>query len=301
MTGPCVIERALRPMARERTMVAAFLNIEMPAPHPPERYVELFQAAFEIKKSIKTYGDTCHILTSVNKETNDDILFGAIGKFTEIDEAMPWFDLNNLSEASDSQRKEIVIPEQLRPNFQSAFFGFIIRKHVFVFEKSGTNTAFSVPQVRKFLETLFSDELISQNFGTINVSIVQQRQGIDEIFSLPHLRKLRIEIARPNPPDDFGDYEKEIEERLREQNVSKQNIDLEANAGQSIKPSEETKKLAHLALSHGRVIGQGKNKDNASVTVTSEDHPKISLHRYDPDARSEISAFRTIVEEERDN
>ena len=47
---------------------------------------------------------------------------GTMGRFTEIDRDLPWFDLESLDQASEDSVRRISIPVNLRPNYKTFFF-----------------------------------------------------------------------------------------------------------------------------------------------------------------------------------
>jgi hypothetical protein len=189
-------------VARLRRFVAAGINVSLPEPHSPERYVELIQAIFNRRMPVRVRGDQHVMISSLaNASISAGYLEGTLARFTEIDADLPWFNLERLDQAEDTDRLSISIPESLRPNYKPFLFYFDIKSHTFVFEQSSGSQSLSVWGVQKFLSESVNADEIAMTFGSVSISLIQSEEALDVIFGLRNIRKLRILYRLPNPDD----------------------------------------------------------------------------------------------------
>ena len=130
-----------------------------------------------------------------------------------------------------------------------------------MFEQYGHQLSVSPHQVLKAMSVLLMDETVVSNFGRVETSLIQSEEGLDEILALRQLRRLRITYALPNP-DDLGSFEAAMQQRLRDQHIQRQTLELEADTTNHIIPDEQTNLLAQSALSNGAVEGTGYDASN---------------------------------------
>ena len=244
-------------MARKRKLTVSVATIHM-HPHSENEYEALLTSTYRMRLPIKVYGDQYIIMSSLRREGQGASrkLRGELSKFTRIDLDGPWFDMSTLGEADEDDIEQISIPENLHPNLHSFSFAFFPRHHFFVFESYGGGRALSQRMLQKYLETAFMQGPIVRRFPSVGVDIVADHRQLDAIFNLSLLEELRIHISRPNPDHWDDDLDKDIEERLTEQNAQSFDLSYEAIKGMSLKPSEKTKSIATVALKNGEVIGK---------------------------------------------
>ncbi len=115
---------------------------------------------------------------------------------------------------------------------------------------------------------------LAEKFDEINAFVVADEEAVDLILDLNKLRKLFIQLHRPNPDDD--DFEAEVLAELNKQNVGvKEETFIKAPGVKAIIPNKMTRMLAHLAARVGFVEGWGKDpSNNQPITVNTETHPK---------------------------
>lgn len=274
-------------MARNRTMSISILNIEMEKPHSPERYIDLFGDVFSLRYPVKIYGDQSFIITSI--DAKNDHIFGVIGKFTKIDEKADWLDTNSMDAADETSKKKIQIPENLQPNYSPFYFYFNSKTHKMYFEK-----VVSPNSVKKFLLSVFSIESVSDKYGQVNVSVIQEEEALREIFSLKLIKTLDIKIFRPNP-DDNGSLDEMMMEQMEEAGASQVRFGLTGSPKTGVKPTPQIRQLGQAALSHGEIEAKGYDQNDNLVMLSSVNHPVIKKYRYDPEISSERDAFRAAV------
>ncbi len=93
-----------------RKNVFGILNITT-QPHSPEKYINLFYAAFQNGKNgvdEKYYGEKRGIIGKLITLNNiPNALIGALYIFTTIDKNKPWLNREKLNEAEDFEKNEI--------------------------------------------------------------------------------------------------------------------------------------------------------------------------------------------------
>jgi hypothetical protein len=280
-------------VARRRKFVAAGINISLQQPHTPDRYIALLEAIFDLKHPIRVRGDQHIMISSVfEPDQNSNFIEGSLARFTEIDPAQPWFDLEQLDRADDSDRREIRIPDRLRPNYQGFYFYFDLSSHTFAFQQSSGAQSLSIRSVQRFLIESTRQESIVEKFGTVSVSIIQADDALDQILGLRKIKRLRIVYNLPNP-DDHASLEAHMAAKFQAVRATKFDIVLEGDSRTGINPSDpEVRQLASSALRNGFVEAKGYNAANQLITASSEEHPKTSTESFDPEAESERNVLR---------
>jgi hypothetical protein len=131
-------------------------------------------------------------------------------------------------------------------------------------------------------------------FEEINVVVSPSSESLDRIFKLPNLRKLEININRPNP-DDLDAEEDKIFKKLDNQNAKKQEFVLTAIPKQGIVPDKDTKILARVAANNGSVMATGYDAEEQRVFISTEDHPWEHTVQYNPDLHPGLDVFKNTV------
>lgn len=98
------------------------------------------------------------------------------------------------------------------------------------------------------------------------------------------MRSLVIEVTPPNP-DDLEDYERAIFEGMEEQRAGSYRVSMQEADGRGLAPGEDTKRLANVAQSNGKVVGTGGTRGKTK-TLSTTDHPLVEKAAFDADAFS---------------
>lgn len=279
-------------MAKKRTLRISALNLRV-VPHPPNAYQDLLKSAYNLQKAVNVRGHSYMIMESIDTRRiqSDGIITGEIAKYTEIDEQSDWFNTESLKPAGDNELNRINIPEHLRPNYSSISFAFDINNHIMTFQSYGYNGQCSPNIFKKYIDRLFYDKRINDLYGQVYSTIIPQKEALNNIFSIYYLKNISIYIQRPNP-DDFGDSENEVLQRLERLNAASMDYSFEAVSGQSLNPDDETREFSEIGAKNGYVSGSGKNEDGASVEFSTKEHPVSEPVKYDPDSSTEIGIFK---------
>lgn len=139
--------------------------------------------------------------------------------------------------------------------------------------------------------SLFSDETISSEFKSIEVTVIPEKSALSLIFKLPRLNKLFLQIMPPNP-DDLAEFEQDVLSRLNNMNAEKLEQAYYGETGESLEPDEELKKLAKVAAHNGYVQGTGKNSDGTTVTLSTIDKPMKESITVENNTEAEREALR---------
>ena len=271
-------------------MVAA-LNIRTEDPHSPQRYIDLVDDLFDLKQPVRTYGDQHLTITRVEgADLQEMSVEGLFGKFLNLDHSQPWFDQTKFDKADADEIKNLNIPDHLQPNFRAFHFKLFCNSHTIVFEKIGFQFGVSPKQVLYLIKSLVNNKNIIDKYGFVEVSLIQTKESLENILSLAKLKTLDIKYSAPNP-DDHGEFDKIMQERLKTQHARSIDVRLVADSSGSIEPDEETKALAKSALSNGSLVATGYDSDGKFVELRSSDHPKLAAEKYDPDLIIEKRAF----------
>jgi hypothetical protein len=281
-------------MARQIKISGGILNIRL-HPHPDGVYGEFIERLYALRKAVKVRGDRHAIISLLDRsESGDGIYSGLITTFIRIDTDEPWFDVDELKEASDNKVSRVSIPDGLHPG--AAFFNFIFntRTHRLYFQTYANGKTFSGNLARILFERLADDLRITRDFGEAKITIAQSKAGLNNVFSLPVIKRVTIVIQQPNADIFDDDFDENVENYLKELNSKKLSLVLEAEAGKSIDPKPQLRRIGESALEHGSVKVDGRDEQGATSRST-EDYPRQLHEKYDPDAENEGDAFRRMT------
>lgn len=133
-----------------------------------------------------------------------------------------------------------------------------------------------------------------RDFGEAKITIVQSKAGLGTLFSLPVIKRVTIVLQKPNADIFDDDFDENIETYLEELNSKKLTLVLEAEAGKSIEPKPQLRRVGESALEHGFVKVDGRDAQGATSRST-EEFPRELHDKYDPDAENEGQAFRRLT------
>lgn len=285
-------------MARTRKITLGALNIVLPPPHKADRYVALFERVYGLARRAKMQGDWVGLIGELKVEDDPRrgaIVRGEFYKYIELDKTRAWYNVVSRKPAENKDIDRIVIPDELKPHFQFLPFVFFAKGHRLVCVTRDGQDTLSVRQVAAILEVIFRGAEIEKEFGRLEITIEPSLETLDEILTLPKLRKLELDITPPNP-DDFADFERDLFEDLDEQNAGSLRFELTAAGGETLVPNEKTKKLAMVAQSNGKVVGIGGGRGTTRKLSTTQ-HPFEAVGSYDPNVQPRSTAvFEKAVE-----
>ena len=284
-------------MPRMKTLKIAALNITI-HPHKPELYVNLIRDVFKSRKPARFRSNHFGMIGTFHYLEEDDPLSGIHGelhKFLDFDMEEEWLNLNAHKKADKDDLEEVNIPEHLKPDFSSARYVFYPRRHRLFFESfTADRKSFGPQTVERIFAGLFNNVTIKRKYGPVDVTVEPTREGLEKIFEIPKLRRLKIILTKPNA-DDQDEEETKVLERLDNQNARRMETTLVGESGMTLAPDEDTRVLASVAASNGRVFGEGKDIEGKPVSESTEDHPWQDVVRYNPKSQGPREAFLSRV------
>lgn len=280
-------------MARETKLKIFAVNVAMHAPHKAERYVELMKAVYKAKRVVASRGVNGLLVGELAAFDKNDWTKGMIGeiyRFVRIDPNDPWFNLENKEQADEDDLRNLSIPEHLKPQLVRFPFVFFPKGHRMYVVSHFQGQALGPATAEKFLSDIFSFPEIVKNWE-VEVSVEPDRDGVDSILQMHELHNLHIEIFRPNA-DDHDQEERELLERMEEQGAKKLVIDLASGRTGELTPNKETKTLARIGASNGKVIGSGRDEHDAPKVLSTKDIPWVEPVFYDSRVQTMYEALR---------
>jgi len=213
--------------------------------------------------------DYAKITPPFESATQPDILHGRICVWTIIEKDSDWFNRSTNDKASESDKKKVIIPEDIAPNYRYFLYAFNVKSHKLIFEmRNEFRQSFGSRRAEKFFTQLF--EHLPEGIETVDITLIPDEGSVDAILTLPKLRFLKIHVTRPNP-EDLTDEFNAVMEKLNAQKARTFVQELyKAPRVESLIPDEETRTLAHVASTNGFV--EGKSRD---VQDSTKSHPKI--------------------------
>jgi hypothetical protein len=271
-----------------RTFRVSALNITMPLPHSPQRYVELFKTAYAQRRIVKLRGDYAGMLGGL--ALDKDVVRGQFYKFFDLNLEADWFDLSKKQEADPEELAEIQVPPHLKPHHQSVDFVLFPQRHRLVFVARDGKEVLSPNMAKSLIERLFEDERLVERFGPVEITIEPKREQLRRILALPRLKKLSIQVLPPNP-DDLDDAEQEVLDRMSQERAHRMTIELTSRHPNGLEPDNDHKVLARVAQSNGKVSAVGEDETGKVLNVSTSDHPYVEAVTYDPNVQSRNHAL----------
>jgi len=271
-----------------RQFRVAVLNIVMPVPHSPKRYIELLQAAYKKRTIVSLRGDYAGMLGGL--DSSKELITGQFYKFFNLNVESTWFNLSNQQEAEPEDLAQIRVPSHLKPHHLAINFVFVPQNHQLIFITRDRNETLSPGMAKSLLDNLFSEHDLVQSFGEIEITIEPSREQLRRIFAMPRLKKLSIEVSPPNP-DDLDEAEKDVLDRMTEERAQRMTVELLSKHPQGLQPDARHKLLAKVAQSNGKVTGHGENEQGNTITLSTKDHPLIKVVSYDPEIQTRNDAL----------
>jgi len=262
-------------------------------PHSPEDYVKLLERGLHV--DVPMGGDRrarIGTLSAIGADPLDGIQ-GNIYRYTKIDMNSPWLNTESGKEVDPLNIHELVdIPDNLRPNLSTIWYNFYPRSHRLVFETerndphTGKPVSFSPSTAQLFFQKVFNT--LKTDFDTIRVTVVQDHETLETIFSLPYLRKLEIKIERPNPTD--GRFAQMMARQLEKENVHDFEQIMVSKSADGLKPTKRTKGVAKVATTDGYVYAEGNDEEGEKVTLKTTLKP-VEARRYFDGNEGFLAAF----------
>lgn len=284
-------------MGRKRQLVLAVINVTMPTPHTPERYVEMFRLVRHQQRTVKLMGDWVGILgtLAVKEDGDTQVVRGEFYKYLDINATRDWYNTQKGKRAEATDLAEINIPDHLKPHFQFLPFVFFPKGHRMIVVTRDGKESLPPRQAVTILSRMFSDEEVVKRFGVIEVIVEPTLETVDNILGMKMLRTLEIDVTPPNA-DDFDDEEKALYASMSEQKAGQYRIVLSSKDSSGLRPNQRTRTLALIAQSNGKVVGHGGPRGKTQ-TISTEMHPLLEKTAYELDVESRTSVLLSKARE----
>jgi hypothetical protein len=286
---------------RKRNLRIGALNVVMQPRHSRDLYIELFRQAVKDKVAASVRADRQAVIATFWPRPDDpDWFYGQMNTFVDIDVKGPWLDFDKQTTAPPAEvAAEVTIPPRLKPGHMAVRYAFNVREHLLVFDPqavASVETPKKAPQsyspaaMQKLLLAIL-DRVATGLGGQVKVTVCQSQDALESIFNLAVLKKIEIVIDTPPNPDDLGDFDEEIEARMKQQNATKLVVEYESESEEGLQPDATTKALANLAIVNGKVKGRGKNTRGKADRINTAEHPFVKVISWIPRVEDIYSAL----------
>lgn len=264
-------------MAKPRSIQISALNIAMHRPHSPQLYMTLLREAKNLNALITL--DTLHAAMLGSLDGPDEyqkgvVLTGEVYRCVRLDPSQPWFNLQTAEAASDADMGSVSLPKHLLPHLQHIDFVFRPDTHELWFVSQDRKDRLGAQAAVKFFQMLFDRVYQAGKCTQVEVTALPDVESLDTMLSLHKLERMTIDLKRPNA-DDGASEEARLLKRLENQGIRRQETELVAGAGESIKPDAETRALAAVAARNGSVSVVGKDAAGQRVRESTVAKPML--------------------------
>lgn len=182
-----------------------------------------------------------------------------------------WFKESTQEAVESTEENPLAsIPEDLKPELSVISAALVMPGHHILFdsEEMGPTSA------ERFFDNLLNEPLLLEQFGPIDVTMIQDHDQIERILRMEKLTKLTIDIKRPNADDEDAEEER-IARRMENMGVHKwkQELGGRPRSQDPITPDEELKAYMNVALENGEVRAEGYERDER-VSLSTRTAPR---------------------------
>ncbi len=257
---------------RDRFLNLSSVNITM-HPHDGNSYFQLLEKTWELRCKAKFRGKEQGTMGRPMSAKRGDVnfVFFPIYKYYDLSPFGMWFNENSQQARESTEENPLAdIPEHWKPELEIINCVFVRSGHQIFFDagKVGPYSA------ERFFYGLFQDNLLIDEFGPIDVTLVQDREQLERIYQMETLTSLSISIKRPNA-DDLGADEELIMKRMEGMDAYswEQTITGQPRRKESIQPDDALKAYMNVALENGSVSAKGYEEEQ-KVEISTRDTPR---------------------------
>ncbi len=201
--------------------------------------------------------------------------------------------------ATDEEKKALIVPKHLRPHFVKIPFIFIPKGHRLYIQTKHKNDLFGITRAKKLFELLVQNKEIFQKFGDVEVTVEPDSAEVEKLINRKDIDKLMVDIVRPNP-DDIGNIEQAVFERMKKRNLKKQRIEYTSVKDENLVLDDDLKTEVKIAASNGKVVAEGVNVENEKWKISTEETNLVIKTSYIADRteenRGEDPAEKHLIE-----
>lgn len=281
-------------MRKTATIRVSALNIVImdEEKHTPEAYLELLRDVATMGHSVPVRGEQHLEMDAVVRVSDTrDRAYGTLHRFTDVD-AMNWFNREKHRRASEEERHEIVVPENMSANYREIPYALSLKSHTLAFLTKSTRNLTSATQIQNFFTKAFAYPEIYMKWGSVIANVEQDEEQLDKILDSEHIKILRITVNRPN--ESFRKYDDVLYERLQRMGAKSESDEFRADDKASLKPDEDARAKAKAAISNGQVDAKVLI-DGLVENLSTADKPLSVRESYDTTKESPYQAFQRAV------
>ena len=263
-----------REMTVAKFVEAYSLNVAA-NPHPPGVYIRALDRASAILVKVRG-SDSAKITKPKKDERNENFYIGRILVWTEIDWKGRWLDLEKEDALPPDVKDKVVIETAAKPNYRVFNYAFDNANHIMYFEsRNEYNQNFGASTGRRLFSKLFSPDILGQDSPEILTTLIPEDAAIEQILSMPGLRKLTIRITRQNADVTGTGPRRRIFEELEAAKAKKVEIVYTKQAGaEKLESTPEIQEELDAARVDGLVTGQGRGDISGKRELSTNDLPK---------------------------
>ena len=257
---------------RKRTLHLAGLTITA-HPHDTDIYEALLHKAYSIKGKAVIHGKNKGTIGQpvVEKRGKNTFVYFSIYKYYDLSKFGLWF-RESTQEAVESTKENPLanIPDDLKPELTVIPAVLVMPGHHILFDSQGMGPT----AAEKFFRRLLNEPPLLEQFGPIDVTMIQDINQLERILRMEKLTKLTILIKRPNADDEDADEER-IARRMENMGVHRWEQELGGRPYRQdgITPDEELRPYMNVALENGEVKAEGYERDE-KVSLSTRTAPR---------------------------
>ncbi|WP_086654249.1 DUF4747 family protein [Acetobacter malorum] len=258
---------------KSRSLSACALSLDA-TPHPDGVYVEALRKC--ANHEVRARGETLAKITAPRKIKNHDSYAGRLLIWTHINVQGKWLDKEKNEQLSDDEKLKINIPENAAPNYKTFHYVFTERDHKIYIETKNELGESLGPKTIKNIFTRLMDSNIQGDDYIISVTLVPDEHVVDELLSLPHLRKLELQIRTPNADYASPEIRRRVLDEMMANNahVLSQTWTKPSNA-EKLTPTKDVKDLTLVAADTGYVRATDKPRNGPEKVISTDDRPRF--------------------------
>lgn len=255
----------------ERKAVYGVLNV-VAHPHPEGTYRKLFEVAGADSFGHQFFGDRFATLSPIT-ETRKGVFSGRLATWTEIDEGSNLIDKTSLKESLLADA-EIPLPENV--GFNSKVFSFAFREadhKLFVELKNDEGQSISIGRARTAFDKILQ-AVRPLEIAELDIHTVSRKNAVEQVLSIPHLRKIEIVLDLPNP-DDTTPSQQQVIDKINSMNAKRLKTELTKSSGaDTLVLTPDYLVMSEIAKDNGHVVGHGRNNQGETIKRDTNEYPQ---------------------------
>lgn len=282
-------------MSGTNTLEYCALNI-VTHPHSPKKYIDLFKTAFKqrnlgiINKNTSALLSTVHVSKENLGKWKTPPIEGEICKFMNINPDSDWFNLQTNKTAKEDEKNSISIPEYLKPNSQRYSFLFFPDIHILFVEIKDRKNKTSPRVLQQAFASIFNYQNTLKKFKKITVTVMPQKNKVEEALNLKVIEKIEYRVTRPNP-DHVPMDEDEFLDDMNQQEIEEFVKTIYGQQGSSLKLKDDEKNVVKIASRNGYVKARGQDAAGNKKLIDTQSHPWVKKKKYNSGTQSNFQAF----------